>query len=514
MTTRTAVKYGFDAKTGRMVVEKSAAGESNQAFALGGFEMMREIGLPVKGTLFKETELSVMLAMTLPIDIGYSKVAFASTSLGEVADKVIITELEAIHQFNISYYQQARVFGMRYDHIPVLSVQHDANATPLEQETGVTTEFLRATLSSGKDIHLDRNDSRIAALLDDHDLMRATHLLNDKNHFYRLLNKMGVQFARPASVLVDDIHPDTLTELLACDDAAILALFVRLMEECRISHQGQFDASVDYFIKVAGGAGGNSAESSMCRMLPFEAHGSEFRSVLENIKRRMEDATESRGLHLQHPIAARKANTSNPLDRRNTNYFSPCMTMRIGEHGAFSMGHVGDQVLVNGKDFSGSYWNKSLSDEFIQSHQVHIASLARALASIGYRGNFGTDFVENTHGFYEMTTDGNARINGTDVVFFTYRPLELQGIVVRDAFMGFVHFEADGASFGSALQELCAPYRYSSLRYAGVVLLPKFTPKTLLGEGTSRAVIAIYINPSYEPEKFEEFLRLVQDTKH
>ncbi len=69
-------------------------------------------------------------------------------------------------------------------------------------------------------------------------------------------------------------------------------------------------------------------------------------------------------------------------------------------------------------------------------------------------------------------------------------------------------FEVSDANLPKALSELFGPFRYSHMNYAGVVLLPKFNTKQLLGEEMKHKVSAIYVNPAYDDEKFGQFLEL------
>ncbi|MEK7648320.1 MAG: hypothetical protein AAB400_00190, partial [Patescibacteria group bacterium] len=302
MTMQTLVNYWMHQRTDRMVITNGS--QSKTAFALGSFEMFREIGLIASAPLFKEVELGVMLALLLPKNTGYDRVQFASTTMGSDIDHKIIDVLSAVHQFNTAYYAQANVFGGDYEHIPMLPPIHDPDKDLINQPTGVSAEFLARQLANGAHIHLDRNDSRIGTITANPLLAETTEQLNDKNFMYRLMDEHDVSFKRPLAVLIDDIPLDALDILLTFDDAVILGEFSVLMEIRAIKHEGTFKPFINYFVKVAGGAGGNSAEASICRVHPIAENGAHFRKMLENIKRRKETGVKSCGLQLQEPIAA------------------------------------------------------------------------------------------------------------------------------------------------------------------------------------------------------------------
>lgn len=505
MTTQLRASYDIHTRSNRMAIANGSPSKS--AFVLGSYAiMMKSIGLPTSELLFKEVEVSVILSSTFPRDIGYNRVQFASTTLGADSDKMLIAELSAIHDFNRWYYHQARVFGGNYEHIPVLPHRPDRTRNPLEQDSGVTTEFLHEVFAHGSDIFVDRNDYRIASLTNHGALTQATIDLNDKNFYYRLLLKYGVRFARPQSILIDELKSEVLDELLAYDEKQVLGFFSTLMLQSasRIPHHGVFHPEINYFIKVSGGAGGNSVESSICR-LHGEQSGKDFLAILGTIKRRMLIGAPNRGLQLQAPIPIKEPGTTGSLD---TQYRSPCLTLRIGRDG-YELGHVGEQILAHDASCAGTYWHKELSDEFAKRHKDSIESLARAIISTGYVGNFGTDFVRDTNGIYQMIVDGNARINADDILRSVVFPLMLQGVKVFDAHMAFVEFEADQASFSTTLKELFGELQYSHLRYGGVVLMPKFKSDTLLGKGHKRSVCAIYVNPSQDDDRYDTFLKLI-----
>ncbi len=518
-----SILYGIHAKSGRAVIENRFSARNRTAVALGGWEMMREIGLRTNDWLLREASLGAFIAMTTPIDVGYDRAIVAQTSLGDALTTKLENELKILHEFNADYTYQARVFGHRcaFANLPASSADETRNA--LNQDTGVTADRLKMFLDDGSDIFPDRNDSRISKLLGDSMLMEATNRLNDKNHFYRFLRKTSVQFPRPRGVLIDEIPLDILERLERCTDSDSVLEFVGLIQTSQvarsgvnskttplISIEGAFDESIDYFVKVAGSAGGNGLKPSVCRLRPTDEDAQAFKGIIKNLIRRTHEGIESRGIQLLAPIDVREQNGLNPLDPGTTAPFSPCLTYRIGSDGTFAVSQVAEQVLLSGLSRVGSYWRRQWHDDFVVRHAREIDQLGRALSAEGFRGYFGTDFVQNKRGIYEMTVDGNGHMNINDMLHFVRKPLELQGVGVHDIFMGALKFEATDGAHTEALRELCGHFRYSHLRYAGLTLWPSFNADTYLGASSIRKAIAVYVNPSYEPEKFKQFLKLVQ----
>lgn len=501
--------YGLHQRSRKAFIANRFAERRRTAVALGGWEMMRAIGLPVKNCLLKEAELGAFIAMTMPVDVGYHEMIVANTTLGDKLDRRVAAELKILNEFNQYYYYQARTFGSRIAFSNISAVSADEKRNCLNQDTGITRKYLEGLLGEGIDLFPDRNDPRLGDLLGSPSLFDITDRLNDKNEFYRFLGRRSITFPRPLGVLIDAIPLDILEELRGLSDKDAMSRFVSVMKMGTIKYEGAFDPLVNYFIKVSGGAGGNVAEVSMCRMHPMEDNPKLFKGIIENLIRRTLTGVKSRGLQLLTPINAREPNSANPLDSQNSDLFSPCLTLRIGPQGDYTIGQVADQVLSDGITWSGAYWNKMQHDAFVETHKAAIEQLAQALSGEGYLGYFGTDFVQNTGGIYEMTVDGNARMNGNDWMHFVRFPLEFQGVRIQDAYMSFLKFEADENSYARVLEKLCGKYRYSHLRFGGLTVWPSFNPDTYLGTSNIRKAALIYINPSEDRELFEEFLENV-----
>jgi|GEM_PF-1696078 len=517
----------IEPRSRRVFVSRRTDGVASHLLCLGSWEMFAELAVPVRRRLFKEYDLGAFMAMFVPQSAA-KKVVVAATELPPALFCAITNELAALHQFNEPYYQRARVVGSNFDWLVVPPPA--AAVDPLSAPTGITTEQLVLLLNAGWVIGPDRNDSRIAALLNRPELQTATIALNNKNAYWRMLQKAiarksWAQVERvhgchidafdftpleplhlPDAVLIDAIPLPVLEQIIAQPAEQRAAALIDAITTGKIVAEGRIKPKVEYFVKAVGGASGNGLEANIARLVVGSDTGDQLLAVLATVRRQMLAGAPIQGLQLLEPVAARQPNKSNPCDAAE--YFSPCLILRVDSKGNCVVAQAADQVLKTGTDYCGaSFWSAKMQQKFLaELGSPALQALNQVIVDSGYVGYFGTDFVQNRQGQYVLVADGNARMNGNDVSYAVRNALDVAGFPANSACQCPIQLgDVPVDKLPARLTELFGTYRFDPATNTGVVLSPSFNPTAVCGESVQRKVMAVYCNPTVDRQRFDRF---------
>src|SRR3989338_2862803 len=360
------VTEGFDRDSSHFFIANHHRPE--KVVCVGGNYMLLQLGIDVRDSMLKEWQNGFFLGATMPKR--YPKVVAIATSLGPQFEEQVLQEFAVLHRFNSQYYVVAKAHGADLTFMSSPPAVMKPECGHFDHETGVTLELMQTLISSGFALAPDRNDMRTARLLGDDDLFRAIPHFNDKNLYFgflceQLAQRNGLSLPVHDAVVIASFPHAIIEHLLNFQDGLLLAAFSRLLGTGEIPHTGEFDSAVEYFVKVSAGAGGNSVQDSMTRLILTEEYDKIFRGILLNLKRRHEIGSRLLGLQLLAPIDARDPNASNPVAEENREYFSPCLPIRIAKTRQgmrYQVGQVADQVLKDAKTWVGSYWQRTMQE--------------------------------------------------------------------------------------------------------------------------------------------------------
>lgn len=517
----------IEPRSRRVFISRRADAKTNCMLCVGSWEMFAELAMPVARRLFKEYDLGAFMAAFLPQTTAKS-VLVAATELPPLFFSAIKSELAALHQFNGAYYQAAQVVGDKFGWLIIPSPV--AAVDPLSAPTAVTTDQLEHFLNAGWVVASDRNDSRIAALLDRSDLWSTVVALTDKNVYWQRLQE-AIKSRRwivqervpnchidafdflpceplhlPPAVLVPTPSVTVLDQLLAQPPQRLAEALCQAIVNGQLPSVGSLRPDVNYFVKATGGASGNGVEPSIARLKGDSATAAQLQKVLMVLRTHVADGAPIAGLQLLEPIDARTPNRGNPCETRE--YFSPCLISRFSSTGQVMVAQAADQVLKGGTDYCGaSYWHRQQESNFLANvGSVALQTLHQVIINSGYVGYFGTDFVQNRRGQYVLVADGNTRMNGNDVSYAVRNALQLAGVTVDSALQYPILLgEVPLAKITDRLAELFGSYRFNLQTGCGVVLSPSLTPTAVAGENNQRKVMAVYCNPAADRDRFDRF---------
>jgi hypothetical protein len=262
--------------------------------------------------------------------------------------------------------------------------------------------------------------------------------------------------------------------------------------------------NAEFFLKISCSGGG----FGVCRL--NKENEIAIREILQDLLKR-KASNKPIGLQLVKKIAVREPNNEHPLSPKNQEYFSPCLTLRIDSYGKVVLGQVADQVLKNGTEFIGSFWDRQQEAKFLDKIGMqNVIKLGEALHKSGYAGYFGTDFIQTKTGEYELVIDPNGRLNGNDYSFFARKSLEKVGAKIESTFLTkLILKDTDISSYEERLTKELGPWLYDPEKQIGTIIVPWLKPETLKGESNSRMVDIIYINPKKDRRQFDSFLEHV-----
>ncbi len=504
------LQYRFDHATSYMCLSLKVedmprkSGKKEIVFR-GSNAMLLELGIQFPDPLITEWNLGLFLAMTAPKRWCHSVNAMVTT-LESATMKQIHAEMALLHEVNQPYYWHADCAGAAYNLL--LCNSFDCTKDEFNRVSGVTRERMQKILCDGYTVVPDKSDSLIANLLGDTRLREAIGVFNDKNHFARFLDEHYIQIPFTNGVIIPEIPEYYINLLLACNDSDIFHTFFEMVKNKSFPCRGMINEHCEYFIKVSASAGGNSIEPSLTQLKPKEENIKIFRGILANLKRRNTAFSPFVGLQLLMPVPTKPVMWKNPIDPRNTEIFSPCLTLRIDADGRTRIGQVADQMLKDGNTWVGSYWDIDLEKSFIERVGVqNIATLALEIASDGYYGYFGTDFILSSDGEYFLVKDPNGRMNGNDHMFFTKLPLLMRNSYsVQTAFLSVFKIGESTSEDLRALYSLkLKEYRYKAATATGIVMFPAFRRKNFPEPVSERFVKIVYLNPKLDSERFIKF---------
>lgn len=398
----------------------------------------------------------------------------------------VLAEIDQILNFNKGFYNQVRAVGTNIGYREVPSISS-----------------LRSNL-----ILPDRNSQSLAEnILNRPELGKLTMDLNDKAYYGNLFANNQLEIASPRSGIID--IPDDLIDNYKASNSLNTSLsfydyFVALIKQGKLIVNGlQFDPDINYFVKVSNSKSGKG----ITRLTPENAKELfESISILFEIRQRGGNPK----LILAEPIDVDPdGNPANPTDSAYSEYFSPCLTLRITSDNT-SLGQVADQVLAGGTRYLGSYFNQALQTDFLNRIAPTPALLAKVLQEIGYEGYFGTDFIRQQQGprvskQYAAVIDPNARMNGNDLSFIVRRAAVAGGVDVFDTFQSKLSYSGQYENLAALLDSGLKRYQYDHQTNSGIVLASSVPNVGYLAQPEEQQLMSIYLNPTRDKDRFDEF---------
>jgi hypothetical protein len=470
--------------------------------------MLLELGIDLPDVLLSEWNLGIFLSMLTPNWCG-QRVGPLVTNFSPMTVKKMRTELDVIHAYNAPFYQVAQCFGNDIDIITYDPPESIPVANEFNQPTGITIAAIEHMIKVECTLIPDRTDGRIAQIIGDERLKDAIATLNDKNAFYRIL-KQRSPIPFPKAVIIDEMPNSLIDDLLSCHDGAIIDRFLDFLDHGAVHTDGKLERDVNYFVKVSASAGGNSIEPSITQLFDPEAEKN-LRGILRNLRRRNEQGHKLRGLQLLAPVVTNPNPWVNPLSARNTEIYSPCLTLRIDRDGQWSLGQIADQILKDGMTWVGSYWERKLERECLEKiGQEALQEFVDRIIASGYYGYLGTDLILGKDGTYSLVVDPNGRMNGNDNLFFVRQALELNEKPVDSAFLTISAIgKTRGNDLGSLYNDRLGKYRFDPEKKCGIFVGPSFKAKNYLEPDSDKFVKLVYINPKQDKDRFNEFFETI-----
>lgn len=476
----------------------------------GGTDLYNALGTGCRFMTISQLDHGVTIAQFS----NFRRVTIAYTRVSDLDTLSRIGAYHAsMHGYNQPFYDAAKTRGAFYTHLanPGSDGYSPKRAEEFDRPSTVDLKTMAHFLNAGYRLVLVSNDRRVADLLNDSKLDDATMALNNKNSLYRLMTKHGLSLRYPEATLIHDVNPQEVADLLQNSDDKIVSAFLNWLIERHQVPARRIESNA--FIKMAIGVSGNAV--NVCILRSVDPSPADVRGFLQNLQKRCKNGLCTDFQVLEAIDAAQPP--SHPLN--DDPYYSACMTLRITQHGDVRICQVADQVLSGGISYAGNYWNRTKERLFISEvGEGAIKALGIAIRREGYYGYFGTDFLRNSDGKHECVVDGNARMNGNDLIIgLARRALETAGFPPDSAFGGAVWTdETSDAALPKALHMKFGKFRFNPETGVGLVLQSKLRHDVHAADVLSdkvafkRLFLATFINPTRNPDLFCEFYKLTQ----
>jgi hypothetical protein len=463
--------------------------QASRTNILAGHQLYVDQGLMKPDPLYEATA-----NMTL----GYFLASFQKQTQAGITNVLLKSELpeevaadaqqimQAVHKYNQGFYQQTDSVGSNF----AVQVLTDPNI--LKQARLMT----------------DRTDSFLTEIFGQDQLLKTTLAMNDKAAYKELYQgSTSLEVTSPKTGVITGIDQDLLNEFNSGTYPCFYQFLIKLISQGQVTADGiTFDPNTQYFIKVSSGRGG----IGITRLTP--KHSKELLQVCTYLCEVRASGGKPQ-LLISEPLNVDSTlNNPNPTNLEYDTYFSPCLTLRLTE-AKTTLGQAADQVLANGTDYIGSYFNAQLQEKFLQSLGPNPALLAKALKQVGYEGYFGTDYIRlknpgSTAESYGAVIDGNARMNGNDVLYLVRRAAASSGIQVNDGFLTFLARSGQYENMQEFINNELAQYSYDPKTESGAVLVPSISLDNTCKEAEQSAGV-VYLNPRQDKERFTNFFEKI-----
>lgn len=178
------------------------------------------------------------------------------------------------------------------------------------------------------------------------------------------------------------------------------------------------------------------------------------------------------------------------------NYISPCVLWRILDENNIFIVQASEQLFSEQNEYIWSYWNKNQEEKFFENiWKEKMMNLFKYIYSqTWYIGYIGLDFIRSKeNGEYYLVWDINARMNGSDDLFFIRKMAEwiinIENIIMNDI---------SDYDFKSLWK-----YKFNKNTNSWLVLLPDIEENII----TKNQWIGVFINP-WKNELFNEYSSL------